>query len=288
MSATQAQTDYSRIEEALNYLEENFREQPNLDEVAAHVHLSPFHFQRLFKEWAGVTPKQFLKFLTLEHAQKLLADSTPVLDTTYEVGLSSPSRLHDLFVTIDAVTPAEFKRLGEGLEISYGYHPTPFGECLLAVTERGITGLFFVQNGHRAAALADLKNTWPEADLVENAAVTAPYVAQIFLAESFSAPRDIKLFLRGTNFQLKVWEALLRIPPAAVCTYGDIARLIGKPQAARAVGSAVGANFVAYLIPCHRVIRSSGVIRDYRWGSTRKKAILGWEAARALPTAVVN
>ncbi len=277
---TQAETDYGRIEQAIQYLEENFREQPNLDDVAAQVHLSPFHFQRLFKEWAGVTPKQFLKFLTLEHAQKLLSESESVLETTYEVGLSSPSRLHDLFVSIDAVTPAEYKRMGEGLEIIYGYHSTPFGECLLGVTERGITGLFFVQ-GDRAAALADFQKTWPEATFVEDPTVTAPTAAQIFPSGFEDAPREVKLFLKGTNFQVKVWEALLRIPPAAVCSYGDIARLLGNPNASRAVGTAVGSNFVAYLIPCHRVIRSSGVIRDYRWGSARKKAILGWEAARA-------
>lgn len=280
MSSMQAEIDYKRIEQALNYLEENYQAQPSLDEVAAHVHLSPYHFQRLFSEWAGVSPKQFLKFLTLEHAQNLLRDAHSVLETAYDVGLSSPSRLHDLFVTIDGVTPAEYKRLGAGLEMWYGFHQTPFGECLLAVTERGVSGLFFVQEGDRAAVLGDLRESWPAATLSEEPAATAPIVKQIFTAAQTDQKAELKLFLKGTKFQLKVWEALLRIPPAAVCSYGDIAKLLDKPKAARAVGSAVGRNMVAYVIPCHRVIRSSGVIKDYRWGSVRKKAILGWEAAR--------
>lgn len=284
-SATAAE-DYKRIAAAIHYLERHRAEQPTLEDLAAYLHLSPYHVQRLFKRWAGISPKRFLQFLTLEHARELLTSSHSLLETTYATGLSSPSRLHDLFVTLTAVSPAEFRNGGEGITISYGFHPCPFGECLLAQTERGVCGLHFVTAADRTAALAELRTHWPNAKLVEDTAGTAPTAAIIFPPNPRHGRRELNLHIRGTNFQLKVWEALLRIPPAAVCTYGDIAEAIGQPSAARAVGTAIGRNPIGYIIPCHRVIRQSGLMDNYRWGGVRKKAILGWEAAHAevMPT----
>jgi AraC family transcriptional regulator of adaptative response/methylated-DNA-[protein]-cysteine methyltransferase len=273
-------TDYMLVEKAIKYLEERFQDQPSLEEVAKHVNLSPYHFQRLFRHWVGISPKRFLQFLTIEYAKKLLDESRSVLDATYESGLSSPGRMHDLFVTIDAVTPAEFRRQGAGLQILYGIHPSPFGECLLAVTERGICDLSFVTDTGREEAMAGLHRRWKEAKLNESPQTTQPLLDQIFPPVSPRGGHSVTLFLRGTNFQIKVWEALLRIPPGLVCSYEDVARYIGKPTAARAVGNAVGANPVSYIIPCHRVIQKMGVIGNYRWSPTRKKAMLGWEAAQ--------
>jgi AraC family transcriptional regulator of adaptative response/methylated-DNA-[protein]-cysteine methyltransferase len=271
--------DYQLIAAAIAYLEANRLEQPSLDDLAAHVALSPFHLQRLFKRWAGISPKRFLQFLTVGHAKQLLAESHSLLDAAYATGLSGPGRLHDLFVSVEAMTPGEFKQGGRGLDITYGIHPTPFGECLLATTERGICGLHFLNGGGAAAEVALLHERWPAANLIEDGAATGPVVQRIFApAQGDAAP--LPVLLAGTNFQIKVWEALLRIPAGGVCTYEDIAHSLGQPSAARAVGGAVGANAIAYLIPCHRVIRKSGVIQDYRWGSTRKKAMLGWEAAQ--------
>jgi AraC family transcriptional regulator of adaptative response/methylated-DNA-[protein]-cysteine methyltransferase len=232
-----------------------------------------------------------LQFLTIEHAKALLAESQCVLDTTYEVGLSSPGRLHDLFVTVDAMTPGEFKRQGAGIDIIYGFHASPFGECLLAATKSGICGLSFV-DGRREAALDDLRDKWEEAALYDEPQTTQRYLNQLFPSASQEREADyrgqvkasrqqkVNLFLKGTNFQLKVWQALLTIPPGSVCSYSHIANLIEKPRAVRAVGSAIGANPIAYLIPCHRVLRKTGLMTGYRWGATRKKAILGWEAAQ--------
>ena len=281
MTTTTLSTDYDRIAEAIRYLEANYRDQPSLDDLAAHLHLSPSHVQRLFRRWAGISPKRFDQYLTVEHAKQALADSRSVLDSTYDAGLSSPGRLHDLFVAVEAVTPGEYKQGGAGLCIEYGFHATPFGECLLAATDRGVCALLFVDD-ERSTTLADLRSDWPAAELIENPSVTASYVDTIFPAESNTGQRQVTLLLKGTNFQLKVWEALLRIPAGGVSTYGDVARAIDKPGSARAVGSAVGANHIAYVIPCHRVIRSSGQLSDYRWGQTRKRAILGWEAAQGI------
>lgn len=276
--------DYQLIAAAIAWLETNRLEQPSLDDLAGHLAISPFHLQRLFKRWAGISPKRFLQFLTVEHAKELLAQSHSLLDAAYASGLSGPSRLHDLFVNVEAMTPGEFKAGGKGLTVRYGVHPTPFGDCLLAVTERGVCGLTFVNGGGAAGEIAALHERWPAAHMVEDCPGTAPVAARIFApAGQDAAGRQdapLPVVLAGTNFQIKVWEALLRVPLGHVCTYEDIAQSIGQPSAARAVGGAVGANAIAYLIPCHRVIRKSGVIQDYRWGSTRKKAMLGWEAAR--------
>ncbi|MCA9919644.1 MAG: methylated-DNA--[protein]-cysteine S-methyltransferase [Anaerolineales bacterium] len=271
--------DYGRIEAAILYLEQNFQNQPTLAEIAAHVGLSEYHFQRLFSRWAGTSPKRFLQFLTIQHAKKLLVDSQTILDATYEAGLSSPSRLHDLFVTHEAITPGEFKQKGAGLTIQYGFHSSPFGDCLIALTERGICGLQFVADGDRAATLAALKASWPQAEFVADDGATRPFINPIFnLSEAEERP-SLPLYLKGTNFQIQVWQALLKIPVGTAVSYGTVAQLIGNPKASRAVGSATGSNPIGYLIPCHRVIRQAGQLGDYRWGSSRKKAILGWESA---------
>lgn len=273
-------SDYLRIEKAIKYLEEHFRDQPNLEDIAQHLDLSPFHLQRLFRRWVGISPKRFLQFLTIEYAKKQLDESRSVLDATYESGLSSPGRMHDLFVTIDAVTPGEFKTQGAGLQIFYGIHPSPFGECLLAVTERGICYLAFITDAGQDEVLADLHQRWGEAKLNENPQSTQPLLDKVFPPVSPSGKRSVTLFVRGTNFQIKVWEALIRIPPGFVCSYQDVARYIGKPTGAQAVGNAIGANPASYIIPCHRVIQKMGIIGNYRWSPTRKKAMIGWEAAQ--------
>lgn len=280
---TEVDIDYQRIAQAITFLQENYQTQPSLDELAAELHLSPFHLQRLFTRWAGVSPKRFVQHLTLKHAHEMLNRSQSMLDTTYELGLSSPSRLHDLFVKLDAVTPAEYKKMGAGLVIRYGFHFTPFGEALVALTQRGICGLHFVAPYGRAWTIDALATAWPNATLIEDAAETAPVALRIFEAHAADDLANIKpfhIFVKGTNFQIKVWEALLRIPDGAAATYGQIAETIGNKNASRAVGSAVGTNHVAYLIPCHRVIRKSGKIDAYRWGSDRKRALLAWEGAR--------
>jgi len=272
--------DYRRIEKAIEFLAENYQDQPSLDEVARSVNLSEFHFQRLFRRWAGISPKRLVQFLTLEHAKQALEDSRSVLDAAYDAGLSSSSRLHDLFVSTEAMTPGEFKAKGAGLEITYGFHASPFGECILAVTDRGICGLGFVQEGDRNQALEDFKQRWPAAKFQENTEKIRGYIDGIFNAKKRNGAHPVKLLLLGTNFQIKVWEALLRIPAGSVVSYGDLARHLGQPSAARAVGGAVGRNPISFLIPCHRAIRKMGITGDYHWGATRKKAILAWEAAR--------
>lgn len=278
--AAELSADYGRIEAAIHYLDQNFQAQPSLAEVAAHVGLSEYHFQRLFSRWAGTSPKRFLQFLTIQHAKQLLADSQSILDATFEAGLSSPSRLHDLFVTHEAITPGEFKQKGAGLTIQYGFHDSPFGECLIALTERGICGLQFVANGDRAAALAELKASWPQAQFVADEGATRPFINPIFNLTDVAERPSLPLYLKGTNFQIQVWQALLKIPAGTAVAYGTVAQMIGNPKASRAVGSATGSNPIGFLIPCHRVIRQAGGLGDYRWGSRRKKAILGWESAR--------
>lgn len=273
--------DYYRIEQVLVYLEENFQLQPSLKEAAAQVHLSEYHMQRLFTRWVGISPKRFLQFLTKEHAKELLRRPNSLLETSYESGLSGPGRLYDLFVTCEAVTPGEYKNQGEGLSIEYGFHPGPFGECLIAVTERGVCGLLFVQEGNQSRAFETLRQQWPYANFGLNPTITEAIVQQIFPIFERPADAPLHLFIKGTNFQLKVWEALLKIPAGNLITYSDIATWIGRPQAARAVGNAVAHNPIAYLIPCHRVIRKLGEFGNYRWGTARKKAILGWEMSRS-------
>jgi AraC family transcriptional regulator of adaptative response/methylated-DNA-[protein]-cysteine methyltransferase len=272
--------DYQRIEQAILTLGKNFLRQPSLEEVAKSIALSEFHFQRLFSRWVGISPKRFLQYLTKEYAKELLENSQNLLDVAYETGLSGTGRLHELFVTCEAVTPGEFKNKGEGLQIFYGFHPTPFGYCLLAVTDRGICHLSFVQNGERTKAIKSLKERWENATITVAPAQTRPLVDQIFNPIKNGKPRPLHLFLSGTNFQIKVWEALLKIPAGSVASYEDIAARLGMPKASRAVGNAVSQNPVAYIIPCHRVVRKLGEFGNYRWGAARKKAMLGWEAAK--------
>ena len=276
----QRSLDYLRIEKAISFLQSNYTRQPDLQEIARSVHLSEYHFQRLFTRWAGISPKKFLQYLTLEHAKRALKQSRSVLDATFDAGLSSPGRLHDLFVTIEAMTPGEFKQSGEGLTIHYGFHPTLFGECLLAVTERGICGLSFVPKGKRTQVLKELRDRWTGATLRESTRATQPFIERLFAKPVKNRREPLQLLLMGTNFQIKVWEALVRIPEGVVVSYEDLARVIGNSKASRAVGSAVGKNPVAYVIPCHRVIRREGIIGNYHWGPERKKALLGWEWAQ--------
>jgi AraC family transcriptional regulator of adaptative response/methylated-DNA-[protein]-cysteine methyltransferase len=278
---TQASLDYERIAKAISYLEANYLEQPGLETVARAVHMSEFHFQRVFSRWAGISPKRFLQFLTVEHAKRQLAEAKPVLDATLDSGLSSPGRLHDLFVSAEAVTPGEYKTRGEGIQIACGFHPTPFGQCLIGVTERGICWLSFHDNGSQSGALHDLRSRWAGAKLNEQPKTTGPVVNQIFSNLEKGQKSSLSLLLMGTNFQLKVWNALLRIPRGDLTTYESIGELIDAPKSARAIGSAVGDNRIAYLIPCHRVIRKSGLLGGYHWGEPRKRAMLAWEAARS-------
>jgi AraC family transcriptional regulator of adaptative response/methylated-DNA-[protein]-cysteine methyltransferase len=272
-------TDYERIERAVHYLESHFREQPSLGEVAKSAGLSEFHFQRMFQRWAGISPKRFVQYLMAGQADRALRESRNLLDATLEAGLSSPSRLHGLFVSLHAMTPAEWRDAGAGLEIRYGIHDGPFGCCLIAETDRGVCALNFLTWEGESLAIEQLRERWVGARLVRDQAATRTTLSRIFgRADPQTAP--LSVWVRGTNFQVKVWEALLRIAPGQVSTYQDIANAIDAPKATRAVGSAVGRNPVAYLIPCHRVIRKSGVIGDYRWGTVRKKAILALEWAR--------
>lgn len=270
-------SDYQRIAKAIEYISDHKGEQPSLDEIAAHLNLSPFHFQRLFSRWAGITPKRFLQSLTVEHAKELLEKSESILSVSEEVGLSSSARLHDHFVSIEAVTPGEFKSKGAGLEIVYGVHESHFGDVFVASTERGICYLIFVDTrDHIDEAFGSLKSMYPNAKISEQSDQIAPVVNKLF-AEKHPKQKH-RLLLSGTNFQINVWKALLRIPYGQLSTYGQIATAIGKPKACRAVGTAVGANPISFLIPCHRVIQSTGVIGNYRWGPTRKKALLAWES----------
>jgi AraC family transcriptional regulator of adaptative response/methylated-DNA-[protein]-cysteine methyltransferase len=280
----QLSDDYARIEQVIYYLEQNADRQPRLSEIAEHVHLSEYHFQRLFTRWVGISPKRFLQFITKEHAKQLLARSASIMETAYDIGLSSPGRLHDLFITWEAVTPGEFKLRGAGLTIDYGFHPTPFGEILLALTERGVCHLSFVLHGRRSDALQSLQHSWPKARLVEHPALTEALVARIFHAPGRSIGEPLHIYMNGSNFQLKVWEALLRIPPGSVVSYGDIARYLGEPGASRAVGNALARNPVPVIIPCHRVISSLGEFGNYHYGEARKIALLGWEMAREAAT----
>jgi AraC family transcriptional regulator, regulatory protein of adaptative response / methylated-DNA-[protein]-cysteine methyltransferase len=278
-------SDYARIEKALTYIADRVDEQPELDEVAATVGLSPFHFQRLFTRWVGVSPKKFLQYLTLERAKACLSDSASVLDAAHEAGLSGPSRLHDLFLAHDAVTPGEFKQRGEGLTISYGWAESPFGDCLIMTTPRGICGMAFAGEDGRTDCLADMGARWPRAQFIEDEKTIARLGKAIFAPHRQDGEK-LKLVLYGSPFQIKVWEALLRVPQGALISYDGLAAAIGATGAARAVGSAVGDNPISFLIPCHRVIRKSGAISHYHWGRPRKLAMIGWEAAQRERVAV--
>ncbi len=277
----QLSTDYTRIEQAINFIETHRRDQPGLDDIARAVHLSPFHFQRLFSRWVGISPKRFLQFVTRDHARKMLADSGNILDAALSSGLSGPGRLHDLFLSCDAVTPGTYKTKGLGLEIRYGFSPSPFGRCMIACTDQGICNLKFVRGQSEEDLGAWLAHAWPKACLFRLDKEAGHLAQKIFSAAVPSKPVPLHLFIKGTNFQIKVWEALIRIPAGHAVTYQDIARHIGQPGAVRAVGTAIGKNPVPFIIPCHRVLRKMGAFGNYGEGKTRKKAILGWESVRA-------
>jgi AraC family transcriptional regulator of adaptative response/methylated-DNA-[protein]-cysteine methyltransferase len=273
--------NYRRIEEAIHFLETNFQRQPELDEVAEKVHLSPFHFQRIFAEWAGISPKRFLQYLTVDFLKSKLLESRNIVEAAEEAGLSSQSRVYDLFTTLEAVTPQEYKQQGSGIRIEYGFHETPFGPVLVGVTERGICWLSFVSTDDEPAVeLEKMKQHWSNSIFHLNERATAPLASTIFGGVT-EPGKKLHVLVKGTNFQVKVWEALLKLPMGSVTTYQDIARSIDNPNALQAVGSAVGSNHIAYLIPCHRVIRKDGVLGEYRWSAVRKKSIIGWEMAKA-------
>ncbi len=271
-------SDYDRIAKAIAYIVARAGNLPSLEDIAAHLNLNPFHFQRLFSRWVGVTPKRFLQVLTLERAKQLLSESRPVLDVSHELGLGSGSRLYDHFVHLEAITPGEFKQDRLGLSIDYGVHETPFGEAFIATTERGVCQLGFLEFEDLNEQIRTVTGNWPQAEVNLDQAGTAPTADAIFSREGKS-DRPLSIAVSGTNFQVSVWKALLRIPPGTVTSYNQVAAAIDKPSSARAVGTAVGANPIAFLIPCHRVIRKSGGLGGYHWGETRKHAIHAWESA---------
>jgi AraC family transcriptional regulator of adaptative response/methylated-DNA-[protein]-cysteine methyltransferase len=277
---TTAASDYAIVRRAISYISEQWRHQPEIDAIAASAGITPTELHHLFRRWAGLTPKAFLQAITLDHARKLLRDSASVLDAAYEVGLSGPGRLHDLFVTHEAMSPGEWKSGGEGLTVRYGFHPSPFGTALVMATERGLAGLAFADAGEEAAALADMRNRWPKASYVEEPVRTAALAKRIFDSKMWRPDQPLRVVLIGTDWEVRVWETLMKIPMGRATTYSNIAGKLCAPKAARAVGAAVGKNPISFVVPCHRVIGKSGAVTGYHWGITRKHAMLGWEAGR--------
>lgn len=275
--------DYDIVRRAIAFLSEHWIDQPDLDKLARHLELSPAHCQKVFKRWCGLSPKEFLQAITIDNARNLLDGSASLLDCAHEVGLSGSGRLHDLFVDHIAMTPGDYKRRGEGLEIGYGFHASPFGETLVMATDRGITGIAFVNEDAgqtREEALEDMTRRWPNARFSEQRAQTAGHVSQVFQPAKWSPEQPVRLVLIGTDFEVRVWETLLKIPMGRAVSYTDIARHIGKPSASRAVGSAVGRNPISFVVPCHRVLRADGSLGGYHWGLTRKRALIGWETGQ--------
>ena len=283
-TGTQSLRDYDTVRRAIRFLSERWQDQPDLDQLAVHLGLSAAHTQKLFKRWCGLSPKEFIQALTLDHARAMLSNSAAVLDAAHDSGLSGSGRLHDLFVTYEAMTPGEAKNLGSGLEMAYGFHVTPFGEALAVMTPRGLAGLAFVDEDKgqsRADILTEMRTRWPLADWVERAHVSGGVIRQIFGGDG-GAARPIRLVLIGTDWEIRVWDALLKIPAGRAVSYADIARNVCSVKASRAVGNAVGKNPVSFVVPCHRVLRADGSLGGYHWGVTRKRAIIGWEAGRVL------
>jgi AraC family transcriptional regulator of adaptative response/methylated-DNA-[protein]-cysteine methyltransferase len=270
-------SDYQRIESAITYLVERASNQPTLKEVADYVHLSPYHFQRLFCRWAGTTPKRFLQALTLERSKSLLEETSSLLEVTHEVGLSSCSRLHDHFVQLEAVTPGEYKNRGKGVVVQYGIHSTPFGRMLLAVTQRGVCRAVFMDFTTEETELEAIYKLWPLCSIQHSPEATRYLLERMFSKKTKQAVGPLSLHVAGTNFQIAVWRALLKIPQGVVVSYSQVAQLLGSPRASRAVGKAIGTNTIAFLIPCHRVIQQSGALGDYRWGRVKKLMIQTWE-----------
>lgn len=273
-----AARDYEIVRHNLEFLREHWREQPSLESLAEKNGMSAAHLQRLFMRWAGLSPKAFVQALTIDHARKLLRDSATILDTAYEVGLSGPGRLHDLFITHEGMSPGFYKARGRGLTIRYGFHACPFGVALIMLTDHGICGLAFADPGQEQATFQDMKQRWPDASYVEDSAAAAPVVSRIFDPSQWKSDKPLRIVFIGSDFETRVWETLLRIPMGQATTYSDIASHIGNAKASRAVGSAVGKNPISFVVPCHRVLAKSGGLGGYHWGLTRKQAILGWEA----------
>ncbi len=280
LAATASTSDYDLVRRAVAFISEHWRAQPEVEAIAEAAGVTPTELHHLFRRWAGLTPKAFVSALTLDHARRLLRDSASVLDASYEVGLSGPGRLHDLFVTHEAMSPGEWKSGGEGLRIVYGFHPSPFGTALVMATPRGLAGLAFADAGEESAALADMRSRWPKAQYVEDLTATAPYARRIFDQSLWRPDQPLRVVLIGTDFEVRVWETLLKVPFGRAITYSDIAARVCTPKAARAVGAAVGRNPVCFVVPCHRVIGKSGNLTGYHWGLTRKRAMLGWEAGQ--------
>jgi AraC family transcriptional regulator of adaptative response/methylated-DNA-[protein]-cysteine methyltransferase len=274
--------DYHRIAQAISFMQQQHLNQPDLVIVAQHIGLSNYHFQRLFTQWAGISPKRFLQYLTVEYAKSKITQTKNLLNLTLDVGLSSPGRLHDLFVNLEAMSPGEFKAGGAGLQIRYGIHDTPFGQALIATTARGVCNLHFLDAIDEQTAEQILRLEWAKAEIIRDQQATQPLHSLIFNPAVFRNQRPLTLLVKGTNFQIQVWRALLSVPFGGITTYQTVADLIDRPTAARAVGNAIGSNPIGYLIPCHRVLRESGELGGYRWGVERKTAILGWEASRTV------
>jgi len=275
-----AAADYDVVRRAIGHIRGHWREQPEVEAIAEAAGVTPTELHHLFRRWAGLTPKAFLQALTLDRARQLLRDSASVLDATYEVGLSGPGRLHDLFVTHEAMSPGEWKSGGEGLTVRFGFHPSPFGKALVMATDRGLAGLAFADPGEEETALVDMKSRWPKACYVEDVAHTVPIARRIFDPARWRPSEPLRVVLIGTDWEVRVWEALLQIPLGRLTTYSDLAAKLSAPAAARAVGAAVGKNPVSFVVPCHRVVGKSGQLTGYHWGITRKHAMLGWEAGR--------
>ncbi|APO76369.1 methylated-DNA--protein-cysteine S-methyltransferase protein [Rhizobium etli 8C-3] len=274
--------DYETVRQVIELITEDYRAQPSLEAIAARLNQSPTQLQKTFTRWAGLSPKAFLQAVTLDHAKRLLRkEDMPLLETSIEVGLSGPSRLHDLFVTHEAMSPGEWKAKGGGLTIRYGFHQSPFGVALVMTTDRGLAGLAFSDLGDEAACFEDMSCRWPNAQFVEDRQATTPYATRIFEPGNWSVDQPLRVVLIGTDFQVRVWESLLKIPIGKAMTYSDIAKDIGQPTASRAVGAAIGRNPISFVVPCHRALGKNGDLTGYHWGLTRKRAILGWEAGQA-------
>jgi AraC family transcriptional regulator, regulatory protein of adaptative response / methylated-DNA-[protein]-cysteine methyltransferase len=285
MPLAAAAADYDVVRKAIGHIRGHWREQPEIEAIAEAASVTPTELHHLFRRWAGLSPKTFLQALTLDGARQLLRDSASVLDATYEVGLSGPGRLHDLFVTHEAMSPGEWKTGGEGLTVFFGFHPSPFGSALVMATGRGLAGLAFADHGKERAALADMKGRWPRATYVEDSARTSAIAQRIFDPKQWQREQPLRVVLIGTDWEVRVWDTLLKIPMGKLVTYSDIASKLDKPTAPRAVGTAVGKNPISFVVPCHRVVGKSGDVTGYHWGITRKRAMLGWEAGQVVGAA---
>ncbi len=275
-------SDYETVRRVIEMITLDYRDQPSLETIASEIGQSPTQLQKLFTRWAGLSPKAFLQAVTIDHAKRLLGtEGLPLLETSYELGLSGPGRLHDLFVTHESMSPGEWKAKGGGLTIRYGFHPSPFGIALVMATDRGLAGLAFADDGAETEALADMTRRWPNATYVEDPQATLPYVGRVFDRAQWQCDRPLKVVLIGTDFQMRVWQSLLKIPYGKAVTYSHVANDIGQPTASRAVGAAIGANPISFVVPCHRAVAKNGALTGYHWGLTRKRAMLGWETGAA-------